>query len=415
MSDLRQTEELVTAYLDGLPTPDVAGVDGKVLAEALAALQRVKPRAAQPSRISWRAIMRTRTARWAAAGIAAVVLFMALFGRLTQPAWAIDQAIKALQKYKACNLTAIDPSGTTFDCWAKAEPSGELSDEMLLKGSNGVVVWVKNNKTYSYDPQTNTVWVDDAKTAGLSPWLGPELLDLVSKADDAKTAFGTDPTTGKPRVVMTGSLTTSFGPSSWSIEFDAETKLPTSCTQWDNLRRSGAPKSSIVKITYFEDLPDSFFAVETPRNAVYSQKPIVLPEANLALLGNPDHGLRTEGLTHDQAARQILEQVYKASMAGDLETMRRLCPLTSSWSDKLLKAVIMPDEGGKRLAEVLEIGTICREGSSRLGPFVVVPTRLKTGDGRIWEEKQIVQFRRIDGRESCVVYGPYGMLSEVKP
>jgi hypothetical protein len=301
-----------------------------------------------------------------------------------------------------------------FDCWAKAEPSGELSDEVVLKGTNGGVVWVKDNKTYYYDPQRNAVEVDDAKTAGFSPWLGPELFKLVSKANDARTVFGKDPTTGRGRVVMTGSLTTAFGPTSWSIEFDEDTKLPISYTQWDNTHRRGAPKLSIVKITYFEDLPDSFFAVDIPPNVTYAPKPIVLPEANVAPLGNPHDGIRTEGLTHGQAARQILEQVYKASMNGDLQVMRRLCPLSATWSDELLKAVIMPDEGGKRLVEVVEIGTICREGSSHLGPFVVVPTRLKTRDGRVWDEKQIVQFRRIDGQESCVVYGPYGMVSEVK-
>jgi hypothetical protein len=39
---------------------------------------------------------------------------------------------------------------------------------------------------------------------------------------------------------------------------------------------------------------------------------------------------------------------------------------------------------------------------------------LKTKDGRLWDEKQIVQFRHLAGKESCVVYGPYGMVAEVK-
>jgi hypothetical protein len=362
----------------------------------------------------WRTIMKSRTARLATALIVIAVLLVTFFGRLTSPTWALEQVIQALQKYKACNVTVIDSSGLVSDCWAKAEPSGELSDEVVLKSANGVVVWVKGNKTYYYDPQRRAVEVDDAKTAGFSPWLGPELFKLVSRASDAKTAFGRDPATGRGRVVMTGSLTTAFGPMSWSIEFDRESRLPISYTQWDNTHRSGPPKFSIVKIAYFEDAPDGFFAVDIPPNVTYAPRPLVLPEANLALLTDPDDGIRAEGMTHDQAARKILERVYNASMTGDLQTMRKLCPLTATWNDELLKAVIMPDEEGKRLAEVLEIGTICREGSSRIGPFVVVPTRLKTGDGRIWEEKQIVQFRRIDGQESCVVYGPYGMVSEVK-
>jgi len=414
MSDYRDTERLLQTYLEHMPAPQGTETNARALADALTAMQRRKQQTVPSGREIWRTIMKSTTARLAAAVIVVAVLFVTFFGKLTQPAWALDQAIKAMQKYKACNVTVIDSSGLMFDCWAKAEPSGELSDEVVLKGTNGAVVWVKDNKTYYYDPQKNTVEMDDAKTAGFSPWLGPELFELVSKADDARTVFGKDPTTGRGRVVMTGSLTTAFGPTSWSIEFDEGTKLPISYTQWDNTRRSGTPKCSIVKITYFEDLPDSFFAVDIPQNIPYTAKPIVLPEANIALLANPDHGIRTEGLTHDQAARHILEQVYKASMAGDLQMMRKLCPLTATWNEELLRAVIVPDEEGKRLAEVLEIGMVCREGTSRLGPFVVVPTRLKTKDGRVWDEKQIVQFRQIEGKESCVVYGPYGIPSEVK-
>jgi hypothetical protein len=416
MSYPKDIERSLRAYLAGLSTPGGAGVDGKILPDALTAMQKAKNQcAAHLSRMRWRTIMTSRTSKLAAALIIGAVLFVTLSGRLAKPVWALDQVVKAMQKYKACNLTIIDSGGLVFDCWAKAEPSGKLSDEVVLKGSNGGVVWVKNNKTYFYDRQRNTVEVDDAKTAGFSPWLGPELFALVSKADDAKTVFGKNPATGRGRVVMTGSLTTATGPTSWSIEFDLETKLPVCCTQWNNTRRSGAPDLSIVKITYFEDVPDSFLAVDIPQNIPCTPKPIVLPEANVALLGNPNDGIRTEGMTPDQAAHQILEQVYQASMAGDLPKMRKLCPLTATWSDELLKAVIVPDDEGRRLAEVVTMGTICREGSSRLGPFVVVPTRLKTKDGQVWDEKQIVQFRRIDGKESCVVYGPYGMLSQVKP
>jgi hypothetical protein len=414
MSQTRDTERLLETYLEQLPARQSAEGDAKVLADALTAMWQTRPHTVPADRKIWRTIMKSRTVRLAVAVILIAVLFGTFFGKLTKPAWALEQAITAMQKYTACNAILIDSGGMVFDCWAKAEPSGELSDQVVLKGSNGAVVWVKDNKTYYYNPQTNTVEVDDAKTAGFSPWPGPELLELVSKADDARTVFGKDPTTGRGRVVMTGSLASTFGPISWSIEFDAETKLLVSYTQWDNTRRSGAPKFSVVKITYFEELPDSFFAVDVPRNVAYTPKPLLLPEANLALLGNPDHGIPTEELTREQASRQILEQVYKASMAGDLQTIRKLCPLTDTWSEELLKAVILPEDENKRLVEVVKIGAICREGSSRLGPFVVLPTRLKTKDGRVWEEKQIVQFRQIAGKESCVVYGPYGIASEVK-
>jgi hypothetical protein len=359
-------------------------------------------------------LLESKMARLAVPGVLVGIFLMAIAYKFSQPIWALDQAIEAIRKFRACNVTFLDSEGIVFDCWAKAEPSGELSDELTLKGTNGAVIWVKKNKTYYYHPQAGKVEVDDAKTAGFSPWLGPELFKMISKADDARTVFGKDPNTGRDRVVMTGSMISAIGPISWSIEFDAETKLPVAYTHWNNLRRSGPPSISTLKIIYYEELPESFFAVEVPKNIAFVQRPIVLPEANLALLGNPSHGIPTEGLTRVEAARKILEELYKASMAGDLPTIRRLCPLTSLWSDELMRAIIVPEEEEKRLAEVVNLGVISREDSTRLGPIVIVPARLKTRDGRLWEDRQIVQFRQIDGRESCVVYGPYGMLSEVK-
>lgn len=413
MLETKRTERLVEDYLRRLSIPKHSKSDARVLADALAAMQLAKPRPVSPAKKIGPALLASRAVRLAAAGILALVLVGIFTIQFHQPAWALAEAIEALKQYRACSMTILT-GGAVFECWARAEPSGELSDEIVMKGSNGAIVWVKDNQTFYYDPRAARVEVDDAKTAGFSPWLGPELFRMISRVDDAQTTFGTDPATGRERAVMTGSMTTAIGPISWAVEFDLDSKLPVAYSQWDNPRRSGAPSCTILKITYHERLPDSYFAVEVPAGVAHVPRPILLPEANLALLCDPLDGLHTEGLTRAEAARRILEQVYAASMAGDLPQIRRLCPLTGAWSDALMRAIIVPEEEGKRLAAVEHIGEICREGTTRLGPYVVVPTRLRTRDGKLWEEKQIVQFRLIDGRESCVVYGPYGMISEVK-
>jgi hypothetical protein len=81
----------------------------------------------------------------------------------------------------------------------------------------------------------------------------------------------------------------------------------------------------------------------------------------------------------------------------------------------MLRTLLVNEEDeSMRPTEVVEIGGIVREGYDRVGPFVVLPVRVKTKDGRLWDQKHIVQFRLIGGRESCVVYGPYGMTSELK-
>lgn len=413
MLEVRETERLVKKHLQERGVPVDSERDAQMLADALAAMSQAKPQPVWFGQEITRAIGRRRSARLAV-GVVTILLMVSLAIRFSRPVWALDQVIETLKQYRACNLTMIDSAGVVFDVWAKAEPSGELSDEITIKGSHGGVVWVRDNRTYFYNPKTNTVEVDDAKTAGFSPWLGPEMMKLMAKADDARTFYGKDSATGRDLVVMTGSLTTAAGPISWSMEFDRESKLPTAYKHWDKPRRSGAPSLSIVRIVYYRDPPEGVLRIDVPGGATFTPKAIILPEANLALMGNPNHGIPAERLTRAQASRMILEQVYKASIAGDLATMRRLCPLTGAWSDELLRAIVFGEDEGKRLAEVVDIGAILREGHNRVGPFVVVPTRLKTRDGRLWDERQIVQFRRIDGRDSCVVYGPYGTLSEVK-
>lgn len=417
MREERNTERILKEHLEGLAAPQDAERDTRLLGAALAAMARVSP-PVPPStgRVGWPLFGR-RTPVLAAAGALLALVAVLLVSRPSRSVWAIELAIEALRPYKACHFTLTLPEGTVFDCWAEAEPSGEVSGSITMRGSNGAVIWVRGDRTYYYDAQDNRVEVDDAKTAGFSPWLGAEWFQVMAIAQDIRTLFATDPATGRQRVIMTGSMTTTIGPISWSVEFDQETKLPIAYTQWDNLRRSGPPSSSITAITYYEDLPDSTFAVEVPPGVAFTQKAIVLPEANLDLLARltrPDDGLRVAGMPRAEAARRILERVYQASMAGDLESVRRLCPLTRTWSDEMMKAFIVPDEEAKRLAEVVSIGPIGREGDNRLGPFVVLPVRLKTRAGKVWEEKQIVQFQTIGGEESCVVCGPYGMPVEVR-
>lgn len=409
MSDVHESERLLRQYLEHLPVPPEEGRDARVLADALAAMRREKPRPELRLASRWRL-----PARLAAAGLATVALLLVLTHKFSRPAWALEQAIEALQKFKACNISLIVPGGEMFDCWARAEPSGELSAEIVMKGSSGSMVWVKQCRTYFFNPRLNRVEVDDAKTAGFSPWLGPQLFRMIARAGDARTVSGTDPATGRERVVMTGSMVTTIGPISWSVEFDRETKLPVSYTQWDNPHRRGEPSTLIVKIIYYRDLPDSVFSLTIPPHATTTPKPIVFPESNLDLLVDPADGMPVSGLAREEAAREILKRVYRASMAGDLAEIRRLCPLTRTWSDELMKSVIVPEDEGKRLAEVVDLGPLLREGSTRLGPYMVVPSRLKTRDGKLWDEKQIVLFRQLDGQESCVVYGPYGMICEVR-
>ena len=343
-------------------------------------------------------------------GLALLVLFV--LNHFTSSAWAIDQAIEALEKYKAVRMTGYITAGGSpapAEIWARADPAGKRSGECLAR-SDSFTAWVKDNKTYVYDHARNTVLVDPAITMGLSPWLGPKLLTTLSKVPDFKAIEGDDPATGQKRILVTASLEGAMGPQSFLIEFDFGTKLPVSMKHWLNLNQHGAPDFALDKLVYFEDLPDSAFRFEPPPGVRFVEKPLTIPDANLPMLNNPRNGIRVDALTRDEACRELLGQFWAALLQNDLTRVRQLCPVTETWPDRLLRDVLAEDD----VVELLQIGAIEKEGQSKLGPLALVPSRVRCQDGTVREIKIVVQFRQTGQATFCVIHGNYGYPVEVK-
>jgi hypothetical protein len=415
MSDSRDTERSLKAYFAGLPTPDGADVDGKVLADALTTMQRTKNQsAADTSRIRWRTIMISRMSKLAVAGVILVAaVSFGLFDSFTKPAWAIEQAIEAVREYRALHMTGTIP-GRTFESWMRSNRTMTQTQDVVARDSNGGVAWVKNGSTYLYDPGPNTVYVENAITQGFSQWPGPELLEMFAKAKGAELLHGKDPATGRDRVTLLCSLVDAEGPQSWTIEFDVVSKLPVSFTCWPNLDRSGTPAFDATKITYYKDLSDSLFDVHVPRHPAYVEKPLTIPEENLGLLSNPEDGMTADGLTPQEAAEKIMRANYQAVVGGDLAELRQLCPLCKSWNDEMLRAIIVRPGKPSRIVELVKIEPICKTGESKLGTLIAIPAVLRHADGTKIEEKLIVQFRQLGDKSSCVIYGPYGFSRDIE-
>ncbi|MCP4612661.1 MAG: hypothetical protein GY845_28510 [Planctomycetes bacterium] len=343
--------------------------------------------------------------------IFAVVLQTTFFEKTNQ-AWAIEQTIETLKKYKGACLTGICPTKKNvlvgFEMWFRTNDTGISSTDALIKLDDGVMQWTKDNSTYTYIPGQNTIEYEDAVTLGISHWLGPELFKLLTTLKDSKTTYGNDPATGRKLAILSASLTDAAGQKSFQVDFDVETKLPVSLKTWDNLRRKGRPTFSATKIRYFEQLSDDTFAVQIPADAKYVKKPIMIPEANLEILSNSKYGISAEGLTKEQACRIILEKLFNAVIEGDLKLIRNLVPVSRSWSTESLKNLLRIGQDDE-IIEVLKIGNISKESSTRLGPIVVVPVLTKRKNETIWQDKFVIQFRNIAEKTSCVVHGPYGL------
>jgi len=394
-------------------TPDSEHRD-KLERELLCAMAK------QPRRIKiWRIIMKSNASKFAAAVIiVGIILSYFAFERMGSTAWALEDTIEALQDFRAIHMvgafTEKGNSGQDCEIWMKANKALTRSKDVVIKINSGVVQWVEDGKTYIYVPQENKVYYEDAVTAGMAQWPGPILFETLANAKDSKIIRGRDPATGRERATLLCSLFSVLGPQSWMIEFDVKTKLPISISNWDNLDRKGTPFFKASKIAYYEELPDSIFAVTFPDGAQLIETPLTIPESSLGLLSNTDSGISAEGLSREEACQKILRQMFEAIIAEDFDEIKRLCPACATWGDELLKYIIhgKPDE--ERVAEIVEIRPICKEGHTKLGPIVVVPWILKSKNGSMREDKQIIQFRDFGGRTSCVIHGPYGLPRELE-
>ena len=366
----------------------------------------------QPS--LWRIIMKSRVSKFAAAIIVVgvVLSFLASEG-LNTPAWAIEQTIEALRDLKAVYVAGAFPGGTA-EIWMRANDAATQSARVVVRGSHGAITWIKDGSTYHYEPAKNTVYYENAITIGMSQWLGPDLLEMFSKAKNTEVVHGKDAATGRERAMLFCSLIDVHGPQSWIIEFDVASKLPVAFKQWQNLDRSGPPKFEAFKITYYEDLPDSLFEVTIHGNPSYVEKPLIIPDENVGILGDTNHGISTEGLTQQQAAEKAVRIMYQAVIDMDLQQLKRICPLCENWGNEFLCTIIFRPGKEDRIVEILEIGIISKTGQSKLGPIAAVPTVLRLQNGKKVEEKIIVQFRKLGNQSTCVVHGPYGIPRELE-
>ena len=410
MSDLEKQFENFTRQLKFDDEPDTEHRDA--LEKKL--LKKLEQQQLQQRKL-WRIIMKSQKTKFAAAAVILLAVLLTIFvlDRTTAPLWAIEQSIEALKDFRAIHIVVISPDSTT-EMWMRSDESGIQSTDIVARVNYGAVVWVKDGSTYYYDPKQNTVYFEPAVTLGASPWLGPLLIERLSKTSDAKIIYSKDPVTDRDHATLLGSINDVHGFQSFAIEFDVETKLPVSIKQWHNMDFSGTPDFYAPKITYYKDLDDSLFDVQIPGNPAYVEKPLSIPEENIGLLSNPDDGISSEGLTQQQACEQILRETFEAVIEGDAAALKKLSPLSKNWPDELISSVIFRKGQNDQIVEIVSIGQIFKMGHTKIGPIAAVPVVFKRRNGTKYEEKMVVQFRQLDGKPSCVVHGPYGHSREIK-
>ncbi|MBN2183556.1 MAG: hypothetical protein JW715_16725 [Sedimentisphaerales bacterium] len=407
--------ENIEKKIQNIPFNTNAQKDKEILEDILNAMGKTKN---QQSAFTWsniwRIIMKNNISKLVATFIIiAVVLSLLVIDKFNAPAWALSDTIEALKDLKAVYVVGAYPGGTA-EIWMRSDETGSYSTDSVVRNSQGAITWTKDGSTYHYEPGQNTVYFENAITLGFSQWLGPELLEMFSKADNTETIRGKDPATGRERVTMICSMIDSNGPQSWMIEFDLESKLPVAFKQWPNLDRSGQPAFEAFKITYYENLPDSFFEVNIPGKPTYTEKPLTIPDENVSALSNPRDGISIEGLSQQEAAEKTVRILFQAVIDQDLDQLRQIAPLSRNLGDDFIRSIVFEPDKDDRITEIVKIGKILKTGHSKLGTIAAVPVILKLQNGKKTEEKMIIQFRRLGGKSTCVVHGPYGLSREIE-
>jgi hypothetical protein len=357
-------------------------------------------------------LLKNKSIRYTLATTAALALLVVLIlNHSTSSAFAMDQAIEAIKKYRGIHMTGLytTPKGQTpLDAWARSDTTGNRLEVGLLTVSD-VTVWTRDNKTYTYDRDEKKGYVQPG--IDLELWFGPKVLAELANLKDYQAVEGDDAATGQRRVVVTCSLQNFHGPESLVLEFDARTKLLVSGKSWANLNREGQPICSIDRILYFENLPDSTFAFQPPADTQFTNHPLEVSEAILPVLSDPQYGISANGTTQEQACQSLLEQFWTAAIKDDWAQVRQLCPITATWPDELFRGLGDPNEIA---AQVVKIGAIEQTGSSKLGSLALVPVRIRYQDNSVRDNLWVVQFRETDHGTSCVVAAPCGSGLDVK-
>lgn len=243
------------------------------------------PSPAQPER--WRFVMRHPITRYSVAAliVLAAIVGLTVFKGTGNVAWAIEQSIEAVSKYRAVLVEGSDSQRSwTEDGSSEPRPSrswavanaDQTRVEKYRMEVDGVAILVTNGTTtWRYDPESNTVRVENYPYVASELWLGSQLLEQLKEYRDAgvitqwQESYDQDVETGQPQVVVNIAWQDERwnGPRSVRLTLDRRTKLLISFEQWENAAWQGPATLVVAKITYYESLPDDLFVLDTPPGA----------------------------------------------------------------------------------------------------------------------------------------------------
>jgi len=262
-----------------------AGHRDKLEQDLLIALAKPSRQKGQSASI-WRSLMKAKIVKLATAAVItlAIILFVP-FGRSGSPAWAIEQSIEALDRFRAISIEGWEAERTwvedgsmelrPFRSWAVANKGQTKVEKYRTEVEDYLVLTTNGRMTWRYDRNTNTVRVENEPYNAGEWWCGSRFLEQLKEGYDSglltrwEVTCGENTTTGRQRIFLKIAwLDERFnGPRSLRLEFDMESKLLVRLEQWENADWKDPATVIVEKITYHTILPNELFEFEIPEGA----------------------------------------------------------------------------------------------------------------------------------------------------
>ena len=258
--------------------------DEQVFADVLHARRKIRENAPAVPENIWRIIMKSPLTKVAVAAVLIIACLVGvfMFSQTSGVAWAIEQSIEAVSQYKAVLIEGSDSDRTwkeggslklrPFKAWAVANENQTMVEKYRHEVEGVPILTTNGKRTWRYDPQTNTVHIENSPYIASECWQLLEQLKtfresgLITKWD---LTDGKDSATGRQRIFLTCAwLDKRYnGPRSLWLEIDKQSNLLVGIKQWENANWEGPPALIAEEITYYENLPDELFEFEIPEGA----------------------------------------------------------------------------------------------------------------------------------------------------
>jgi len=258
--------------------------DEQVFADVLRARQKIRENVPAVPENIWRIIMKSPLTKVAVAAtlIIACLIGVLMFSQTSGVAWAIEQSIEAVSKYKAV-LVEGSESFLNEDgklqmrkqkSWAVANEDQTKVKKIRIEVDGVPTIITNGRETWRYDQQTNTV-TKNLSYGTAEVWIGSRLLEQLKTFRESglitkwEVTDSKDSATGKQRIFLTCAwLDKRYnGPRSLWLEIDRQSNLLVGLKQWENADWEGPAQYVAEKITYYENLPDELFEFEIPDGA----------------------------------------------------------------------------------------------------------------------------------------------------